>query len=182
MRTRRTIATVVFVLATLLLLGNASVLANGGKSKRVRYGAEIQTGDAASKRCRFDAELEPLLFRLATLRDKYRVARVSIQNASDRRLALSLAGDRMEVRLANEMRPAVLDLSAHDAGLWDSLPSDLRQAIAYPRGVDPGEEESVFVFIPVGESTAELQEFRYTIASLPAGPVNLRDMTSVKKR
>ena len=52
MGTLRVIVMVVLGLATLLLLGDASVLANGSKSKRVRYGAEVQTGDTASKRCR----------------------------------------------------------------------------------------------------------------------------------
>jgi hypothetical protein len=178
----RAIAMVVSGLATLLFLGDASVLANGSKGKRVRYGAEVQTGDTASKKCRFDAELEPLLFRLATVRGKYRVVRIRIQNASDKRLVLSLTNDRMELRLASGMRPALLDLGVHDPELWDSLPPELRGSIAYPRGVDPGEEESVFAFVPIGDAVSEPLAFRYTIASLPAGPVNMRDMTPVMKR
>jgi hypothetical protein len=178
----RAIALVVSGLATVLFLGDTSVLANGSKSKRVRYGAEVQTGDTVGKKCRFDAELEPLLCRLATVRDKYRVVRIRIQNVGDKRLVLSLTDDRMELRLASGMRPAVLDLGAHDPGLWDSFPPELRGAVAYPRGVDPGEEESVFVFIPIGDAMSEPLAFRYTIASLPAGPVNMRDMTPVMKR
>jgi hypothetical protein len=178
---RRT-ALAVFGSVAVLLLGDASVLANGSKSKRVRYGAEVQIGDAAGKRCRFDAELEPLLFRLATVRDKYRVVRVRIQNATDKRLVLSLIDDRMEVGLPSGMRPAVLDLGAHDPGLWDSLSPELRGAIAYPRGVEPGEEESVFVFIPVGDAVSAPLAFRYTIAGLPGGPVTLRDTTPVPKK
>lgn len=181
MRTLRALAVVVVGSLALLLLGDTSVLANGSKSKRVRYGAEVQTGDARDKRCRFDAELEPLLFRLATVRGKYRVARIRIQNAGDKRLVLSLAGDRMEVELPGGARPAILDLGAHDQALWDSLSPELRGAVAYPRGVEPGEEESVFVFIPVADPVSTPRALRYTIAGLPAGPVIMRDMTPVPR-
>ena len=181
MSTLRATAVAVFGSAALLLLGDASVLANGSKSKRVRYGAEVRAGDAASKRYRFDAELEPLLFRLATVRGKYRVVRITIRNGGDARLVLSLAGDRMEVELPGGARPAILDLGAHDPALWDSLSAELRGAVAYPRGVEAGEEESVFVFIPVADPVSTPRALRYTIASLPAGPVIMRDMTPVPK-
>jgi hypothetical protein len=164
-----------------LLLGDSSVLANGSKSKRLRYGGEVQTGDARDKRCRFEAELEPLLFRLATVRGKYRAVRITIRNAGATRLVLSLAADRMEVELPGGARPAILDLGARDPALWDSLSPELRGAIAYPRGVEPGEEESVFVFIPVADPASAPRALRYSIASLPAGPVILRDMTPVPR-
>jgi hypothetical protein len=175
----RAIAMVASGLATLVFLGDASVLANGSNGKRVRYGAEVRVGEARDKRCRFDAELEPLLFRLATVRGKYRVVRITIRNGGDKRLVLSLAGDRVEMELPGGARPAILDLGAHDPALWDSLSPELRGAVAYPRGVEPGEEESVFVFIPVADPVSTPRALRYTIASLPAGPVIMRDMTPV---
>jgi hypothetical protein len=172
MRGRRAVEVIVLGLTAALLLG-----ANGSKSKRVLYGADVQSGAVAGKRIRFDAELEPLLFRLATLRDKYRVVRIRIRNGGDTRLVLSLAGDRIEMQLATGPRAAILDLGAHDPEVWDGLSPELRGAIAYPRGVDPGEEESVFVFVPVGDAATLPRAFRYTIASVPGGPVNIREIT-----
>jgi len=180
MRTLPAVVAVVISSLTLLLLGDSSVLANGGKSKRIRYEAVVRT--APNKTCRFEAELEPLLFRLATVRGKYRVVRITIRNAGDTRLALSLAGDQMEVDLPGGSGPAILDLGASDPALWDGFSPELRAMIAYPRGVEPGEEESVFVFIPVRDSAAAPRALRYRIASLPGGPVILRDMTPVPKK
>jgi hypothetical protein len=94
---------------------------------------------------------------------------------------LSLTTDRMEIQLADGLRPAILDLGRHDPDLWDSLPADVRTLIAYPRSVDAGEERSVFVFIPVAAPPAAPRAFRYTIGSLPAGPVVIRDMTPAKR-
>ncbi len=117
------------------------------------------------------------MFRLATLRDKYRVVRIRIRNGGDTRLALALTGDRIELQLPAGVQAAVLDLGAHDPEVWDGLSPELRGAIAYPRGVDPGEEESVFVFVPIGDAVALPRAFRYTIGSLSAQPVNIREIT-----
>jgi hypothetical protein len=182
MSSPRAVAMVVSASLALLFLADTSAGANGSKSKRVRYGADVQTGSAASMVCRFSAELEPLLFRLATVADRYGVVRMAIRNAGDRKLPLSLTADRMEVLFASGARPAILDLGAHDPAAWDSLPAEARAAVAYPRSVEAGEEESVFVFVPVADTTMTPQAFRYTIASLPAGPVLIRDVTPVKVR
>jgi hypothetical protein len=39
----------------------------------------------------------------------------------------------------------------------------------------------VFVFIPVADPASAPRALRYSIASLPAGPVILRDMTPVPR-
>lgn len=180
MSTLRTVTVVLVTSLTLLVLADTSVPANGSKAKRIRYSAEVQTGDGPDKMCRFDAELEPLLFRLATVRDKYRVVRIAVRNVGDKKLLLSLTDDRMEIEHPGGSRPAILNLSAHDPGLWDSLPAAVRTDIAYPRSVGAREEASVFVFIPVAETAVTPRAFRYTIASLPTGPVVIRDMTPAK--
>ena len=183
MSPRRVVATLSLAGVAVLLLAGTSALANGSKAKRVQYAAEVRMGAGADAVCRFSVELEPLLFRLATLGDRYGVVRVAVRNASDRRLSLSLTADRMELLvplgLGSGTQPAILDLSAHDPGLWDSLPADLRAAIAYPRSVEAREEESVFVFVPLAETWIAPHTFQYTIASLPGGPVRIRDTTPV---
>jgi hypothetical protein len=182
MSTLRAVATLILACVVMLFLADTSAMANGGRAKRIRYAAEVRTGDAAETVCRFAAEMEPLLFRLATLGDRYGVMRIAIRNAGDRKLVLSLTADRVELLLPGGPRPAILDLRARDPQLWDSLPAELRAAVAYPRSVEAREEESVFVFVPIAETAVAPQALRYTIASLPAGPVILRDMTPVMKR
>jgi hypothetical protein len=181
MSTRRTLTMAMLAWLSLLLAGETSAMANGSKATRVRYGAEVRIGDTADTVCRFTVELEPLLFRLATVGDRYAVARVTIRNLGERKLVLSLAGDRMALLLTTGERPVILDLGAHDPAAWGSLPAELRSAVAYPQSVEAREEESVFVFVPVADAAARPQGFRYAIASLPAGPVTIPDMTPAKR-
>ena len=170
------------VALVLLSAGGTAALANGSKGKRVQYTGDARLGAEADSACRFVAELEPLLFRLATLADRYGVVRIAIRNAGARKLVLSLAADRMELLLPGGPRPAILDLATHDPRVWDGLPAELRAAIAYPSSVEAREEESVFVFVPLADTAVTLQGFRYTIASLPSSPVTIRDTTPVKGR
>ena len=124
---------------------------------------------------RFDAELEPLLFRLATVRDKYRVVRIRILNTGTRPLVLSAGGDAVEVRFRSGSKvTGLLDLGARDAAVWDGLPADLRSAIVYPRAVPAGEEESVFVFLAADVADVP-HDIVYTIASRPDRPVIIRN-------
>jgi hypothetical protein len=181
MRGRRAGIVIVLAVLALVWVPELSALANGSKATRVRYGGTVPMGDGPGKTCQFEVEFEPLLFRLTTMRDKYRLIRVIVRNTSDRKLVLSLTADRMEVQLPAGPRPAVLNLGTHDPELWDSLPADLRKALAYPGSVDAGEERSVFVFIPATEPAATPLALRYTIASLPGGPIVIRDMTPAKR-
>ncbi len=174
-------AAIVGVTLLLLLLADASVLANGGKGKRIVYRGSVPAGDDPG--LEFEAELEPLLFRLATVGDKYRVVRIRIRNTGLRSLALSATGDRMEVRFrSGPLLDGILDLGARDPTLWDRLSPQLRTAIAYPQVVDRGEEESIFVFVLATDAVEAPSGFRYRIASLPGGPVTIRDVTPVKKK
>lgn len=79
--------------AALVMVADTSALANGGKSKRLRYSAEVPLGGGV---CRFDVELEPLLFGLRSMGDRYRVARMTIRNSGDRGLVLSPTADRID--------------------------------------------------------------------------------------
>ena len=96
---------------------------------------------------------------------------------------LSAGADTVEalVRSGPAIR-AVLDLGARDAALWDGLDADLRSAVVYPRTVQGGEEESVFVFLPAADLADAPQGFRYTIASRPDRPVVIRDVSAAVGR
>jgi hypothetical protein len=174
--------TVLMVVAS-LPLGTTRSLANGGKSKRVVYRGTLQLGSAAGSDVHFDAEVEPLLFRLTGVGDRYRVIRIRIRNTGTQRLVLSAGGDTVEalVRSGPPIK-AVLDLGSLDAPLWDGLAADLRSAVVYPRAVQGGEEESVFVFLPAADFSDVPQGFRYTIASRPDRPVVIRDVSAAVAR
>jgi hypothetical protein len=119
------------------------------------------------------------MFRLTTVGGRYRVVRVRIRNTGTAPLALSASADVLEAQVAGGRRlVGILDLGARDAALWDRLPPDLRSAIVYPHGVEPGEEESVFVFFAVAEAADVPDAFRYTIASRPDRPVVIRDVSA----
>jgi hypothetical protein len=176
----------VLTVLTSPLLGPTPGHANGGKSKRVVYSGTLQSGAAAGPAgpdVHFEAEVEPLLFRLTGVGDRYRVIRIRIRNTGTQRLVLSAGADTVDafVRNGPPVR-AVLDLGARDAALWDGLAADLRSAIVYPRAVPAGEEESVFVFLPAADFPDVPQGFRYTIASRPDRPVVIRDVSTAVAR
>jgi hypothetical protein len=167
-------------LCLILGLGAAPVLGNGGKGKVTVYRAEVRTGEGEP--IQFSAELEGILFRLNSVRNKYKVVRLKVVNDSPGPLKLSPDQDKIE--LLYDPDPAVqgiLNLAGRDAALWDSFPADLRQVLAYPRLVEAGEEENVFVFIADPNLARLPKRFRYRIASLP-DPVELRDVTAASKR
>ena len=179
MRMLRTLAVIVAGSLALLLLGDAPVLANGSKGKRVRYGAEVQAGEARDKRCRFDAELEPLLFRLATVRGKYRVVRITIRNGGDKRLVLSLAGDRMDVELPGGARPAILDLGAHDPALWDSLSPSCAGRSPIRAASSPGRKRACSSSFPSRTRCRPRARCATRSPACRAGRSIMRDVTSV---
>jgi len=150
--------------AVLALSAGSPALGNGGKSKATVYEAELRqpasTGDV-----RFSASLERVLFGITSVAGKYKVIRIQIDNFS--RTTLRLAGnrDRVAVDLGNRTVAGILNLSSTDRALWDSLPAELRQALAYPPVVEPGEQESVFVFLAEPSLTALPVALRYRIDS-----------------
>ncbi|HEV8580153.1 MAG TPA: hypothetical protein VGX68_13865 [Thermoanaerobaculia bacterium] len=165
----------------ILGLGVAPVLGNGGKGKTTVYRAEVRQGEGEP--IQFSAELEAILFRLNSVRNKYKVVRVKIVNDSSNSLKLSPDQDKIELLFNTGEAPmqGILNLSKRDAALWDSLPADLRQALAYPRIVEAGEEENVFVFIADPNLARLPRHIRYHVASLP-DPVEMRDITAAAKR
>jgi hypothetical protein len=149
---------------------------NGGEGKVVVYRGTL-SGDGGE--VQFDAEVQPLFFRLATVRSAYRVVRIRIRNTGSRPLVLSAGGDAVEVQLRGGANvTGVLDLGTRDAAVWDALPADLRGLIAYPQRVEGGEEESVFVFLPVADGAELPQVFRYTLRSRPDRPAVIRDVSA----
>jgi hypothetical protein len=183
MRRRWTVSLAMLVVLASVTFEAPPGRANGGKSKRVVYRGALAPRDATAQTVQLDAELEPLLFRLTAVGDTYRVVRIRIRNTGDRPLVLSAGADAIEAVFRGGPPVAgILDLAARDAGAWDRLPADLRSAIVYPRAVQAGEEESIFVFLPLAHPKDAPQGFRYRIASQPDRAVEIRDVSAAVAR
>ena len=72
------------IVGTIVIGAAGLALANGGKSKRIAYRRTL-AGPDSTRSVEFDAELEPLMFRLTSVGDRYRVVRIRIVNRTRRR-------------------------------------------------------------------------------------------------
>jgi len=133
----------------------------------------VARGDDGRDRCRFSVEIERVSFVLNDVRDRYKLARVRVENLGPA-LALNAGRDRLDLVLASgETVPAVLNLQSGDSAFWDSLSADLRQTMAYPPSVRgrSGEGSSpevvyIYALFPKDRVTEMPRGFVYRIDSL----------------
>lgn len=151
---------------------------NGGKAKKTLLEARVTSGQG---KWLFSSEIVPIQYRLNTIRNKYKLIQIRIQNQGGKTLQLSRTADTVEVKLGSDMVPAIIDISARDPEFWDSLDADLRTVLAYPPAVESGEEESVFLFVPRTDTKDVPQSLQYKIASTDA-PILLRAPVAAAKR
>jgi hypothetical protein len=150
-------------------------LANGGKAKGLRLMANLDS-------LAFTADFDPYLFALTSAGGKYRVIRIKVRNFGSSAVVLSGREDTVRVEIDGQSVPGLLDLATQDAPFWDKLTSALRRDLAYPRTVDPNEEESAFVYIPnasVTKAPAEV-EITYRIRALATPAVLRRPIAAAK--
>jgi len=149
--------------------------ADGSKGKLVVYDAKVATDQGDWY---FKAELEPILFRLVSVQNKYKVIRLNIVNrTSNKPLQLSLQDDRFQIRVGPPGSPkivnAVLDIARADPVWWKSLDPALQRALAYPdqAAIRVNEEENVFVFVPTADLPAFPDQLLFMIKSYSATPI-----------
>ena len=145
-------------------------LPNGGKAKKLVLQARVTSGEG---RWLFSTEIVPIQYRLNTIRNKYKMIQIRVDNEGGKPLRLSRTADRVEVKLGPNYVPALLDIPGTDPAFWDSLDVELRNQLAYPPGVDANEEESIFVFLPRTDVKDIPDAIRYKLASEDA-PILLR--------
>ena len=155
--------------------------ADGSKGRLRRYEAHVRAGQGTQGNWDFVVELEPVLFRVVALQDKYRILRINIVNHSDAPLRLSPM-DKVQVQFRESGSPrtveALLDVSQSDKAWWNGLPQDLRSALAYPDQAPIGrnEEENVFAFVPVASAPTLPTAILFTVNRFSSTPVTLREM------
>jgi len=163
------------------VLAGQPVLANGSKGKLLQYLAEVSLDQQA--KVRFSATLDSRLVLLTSLRNKYKVIRIRIDNTRNgKAILLSKTADSLEIFVplaadrAQEVRvKGILDLAGHDPSLWDDLDAETRKVLVYPQSVPAREEESVFVFIPDDALKVIPGRLIYTIESLSGKKVEIRE-------
>jgi hypothetical protein len=175
----------ILVISALMFLTVLSVVrpaeTNGGKGKILTYEARLNLEQGG--RVRVTAILDDRLFLLTTLRNKYKVLRIKIDNTQNitKPIPLSKMADRVEVlsldpKTSAEIRvPGILSMAERDPQFWDSLGAVAREALVYPTVVPAREEESVFVFIADGALATIPTELIYTIEGLPGVVIRLRE-------
>ncbi len=164
--------------ACVLFLAAASVgllPANGSKGRMVLYGARVPVSNATGADS-FSIELEPILFPILSLQNKYRVIRISVKNQSSAPLKLSVAKDTIQVLVGSRLVRGRLSVSDSEAAWWNGLSLDMRKALVYPdqAPIRTGEEDNVFAFFPVSEISAVPEEVLYKVASLSVNPIRIR--------
>jgi hypothetical protein len=178
MMNKRVLLQGVALLLTLKLAFVPSVLADGGKAKNVIYegAARPQTGNGAWQ---FNIDSSPIIFYLGTVNNKYHVLLIRVKNDTDGPLNLSKDQDTIELRFTSRQKvKGLLNLPASDRATWDGLETEIRTAVVYPELVQPGEEEGIYFYVPVGDVQAPRKKHEmpnsiiYNIKSL-ASPVEL---------
>jgi hypothetical protein len=174
----RTILTVFLILLAVSLVPHSSVLANGGKAKTYVYIGEVAS-KSGSARWTFKLEMNPAIFYLGTVNNKYHVIMISVISYADSPLKLSINEDTAVLVFGDDKKvTAVLNLPGVDRATWDGLERSLRDAIAYPQVVPPQEQEGIYLFIPVSDIQAESKnqyvpsEISYSLKSV--GEISLR--------
>jgi hypothetical protein len=166
--------------ALMLLLGGivSATLraADGAKGKAMVYEAKVAADQGDWY---FRVELEPVLFRLVTVQNKYKPIRINIRNRSSKPLKLSLANDRIQVYPeSNGARNAIdgiLDISRTEPAWWQSLDQTMKNYLAYPdqAAIKVSEEENVFVFVPVDKLPSFPSTLALTIKSYSDTPIRI---------
>jgi hypothetical protein len=162
--------------------GSEPAFANGRTGKLKNYAGSIELSDG---RCRVSVTLDPDIYVLVTLKDKYRVVRLRVVNDSSAALNLAGAKDRVEVDFSDgSTTAAVLDLGKVDSAAWDSLSKEIRARVVYPKLVEGhGEEQSIFLFIPVGSGPPVMpRSFRYLVASVPGRRIDIMSSDAAAKK
>jgi hypothetical protein len=116
-------------------------------------------------------------FKLNSLKAKYKVVRIRVENRMSEPIKLSGDQDAIELEMdGGTVVRGTFNLRGQDGSLWDSLSDDMREALAYPlsiRGaksdeVNPRRPEVVYVFafFPADKVPDVPRSFQYTIQSV----------------
>ena len=179
MTTRQFLLRIMLVLLALGLADASALFADGGKAKNVVYEASVRSA-ADDGNWQLSIDTSPIIFYLATVSNKYHVLLIRLKNNTKTTLKLSKDEDSIELQFDDGTKiKGLLNLPAADGATWDQLELEIRRAVAYPQGVTAGEEEGIYVYVPVNDIKEPRKKHEmprsviYNIKSL-GKPVELR--------
>ena len=163
------------VLCSALLSVRAEMSGDLGRSRR--FLGKLNPQGSQTNQCEFSIEIERVMFKLNSLKDKYKVVRIRVENTMSNPIRLSRDDDGVELDLRDGTTVrGTFNLQAQDSSLWDGLSEDMRKALAYPlsvrgvKGEDANQRRAeviyVFAFFPADKVIEMPRAFRYTIQSV----------------
>lgn len=179
MPTRTPVRFLILLLTLSCALVSPELFANGGKAKNAVYLAE-PSPPTGTGRWSFKIDSSPIIFYLGTVNKKYHVLLIRVRNNASVPLKLADNQDSIELIFADGSKAqGLLNLPASDRATWNGLDTEIRSAVAYPDVVKPGEEEGIYMFVPVADVAGPRKKHEmpmviiYTIKSVPE-PIELR--------
>ena len=165
------------MIALLLVLMSARGEVSGERGRSSRFVGKLDPAASASNQCEFSVEIERVSFKLNSLKDKYKVLRIRVENRMSAPIKLSGDQDAIELEMnSGTVVRGTFNLRGRDGSLWDSLSDDLREALAYPLSIrgakgdatSPRQPEVVYVFafFPADQVSDVPRSFQYTIQSV----------------
>jgi len=163
------------MLLAVLLPARGEIGSEGGRSMYFR--GRLDPGAAPNEPCVLDIEIEEIMFKLNSFKDKYKVVRIRVENGRKELLKLSAEKDAIELELSDgKTVRGTFNLQAQDGPIWDTLDESMRKALAYPlsirgaKGDDPNgrrpEVVHLFAFFPSEKVTGLPRAFSYMIQSV----------------
>jgi hypothetical protein len=70
----------------------------------------------------------------------------------------------------------ILDVPKIDKNTWKKFSKDLKSKLIYPTKVDPGEEENVFVFIPIDKMKSLPKFIEYSLKGQEKVKMKVRNL------
>ena len=156
------------------LCSRGDVAAESGRASR--YAGKLDPAATYANQCEFSVEIERVMFKLNSLKDKYKVVRIRVENRTVEPIKLSGAQDGIELESREgDVVRGTFNLPAQDGPMWDSMGEDLRRTLAYPLSIRGGKGEGenprqaeviyVYAFFPADKVSELPRSFRYTIQS-----------------
>lgn len=147
---------------------------SGESGRSSRFVGKLEPGASYTNQCEFSVEIERVMFKLNSLKDKYKVVRIRVENRMSAPIMLSADQDAIELVIGNgNVVRGTFNLRGQDGALWDSLSEDMRKSLAYPLsirgvkgdGVNSRQPEVIYVlaFFPADKVPEMPRSFRYTI-------------------
>jgi hypothetical protein len=153
----------VFAIGVFFTTFLSSLFANGGSDKTVELeGMSNELADVV-----FLTRIDPEIFLLTAVSDKYRVLCITIENNTSADLDLSVDKDSVVAETdSGHQQSGVLDIYRREPAFWDSLSQQLRKKVEYPKTVPSNEQEIIFVFFDKSSMDAVPIKLSYTIGSV----------------